>query len=328
MKPNIFIGCSVESLEIAYEIQSNLEYHFEPTVWDQGIFKPSSLTITSLLEALDNFDFAVFVFSPDDITQIRSHDYKTIRDNIILEFGLFIGKLGLNRVFFIKPRDIKDFHLPTDLLGITPLSYDASRKDGNLKAALGPACNEIVKHSKHAKIVRLHDQNISDQVKHLRNLITNQYNSFWFNTENVYVNFITKKPKQSGKDFEIDVNYVVQNIDKYVNERFITDPVTALIPNPSNIMDIREVQIEYSLFCEEIFKKQINDKISELIGKYITIIPKEVAASLYSLDNLLKSHYLITSIGNQKIDFSKTQMDISELKNVLKSIGEEIIKLK
>jgi len=45
MKPNIFIGSSKESLEVAYSLQENLEPFAEVTVWTQGIFELSKFTI-------------------------------------------------------------------------------------------------------------------------------------------------------------------------------------------------------------------------------------------------------------------------------------------
>ncbi len=143
MKPPLFIGSSKESLDIAYALQENLEPVAEVTVWDQGIFTLSQPMISSLLKALDNSKFGVFILSPDDVTKIRGKDYPTARDNLIFELGLFIGRLGLERTFFIIPQDSKDIHLPSDILGLTPAYFDANRKDSNLRAALGPASNQI-----------------------------------------------------------------------------------------------------------------------------------------------------------------------------------------
>lgn len=142
VKPNLFIGSSVEGLAVAYAIQQNLTHDVEVTVWDQGVFGLSRTSIDSLEDTLATSDFGVFVFSPDDITLMRNIENKTVRDNVLFEFGLFVGKLGRERVFFITP-DGSETHIPTDLLGVTPGKYDPNRQDKSLQAATGAACNQI-----------------------------------------------------------------------------------------------------------------------------------------------------------------------------------------
>ena len=141
----LFIGSSSENLDVAYAAQENLEHNVEVTVWTQGIFELSKFTMESLLDALDEFHFGLFVLTPDDVTRLRGKEHQTIRDNVIFELGLFVGRLGRERSFIVIPRNVDDFHLPTDLLGITPGTYEANRQDQNLAAALGPACNRISK---------------------------------------------------------------------------------------------------------------------------------------------------------------------------------------
>ena len=147
-RPTIFIGSSVENLALAYAIQSNLEHDSDPTVWTQGVFQLSSSAIKDLLRTLNVADFAVFVFSPDDVTNIRKQEMQTIRDNVVFEMGMFIGGLGVERTFFVIPQDTEKLHLPTDLIGIEPGKYNSKRGDGNLRAALGPVCHEIGKKMK------------------------------------------------------------------------------------------------------------------------------------------------------------------------------------
>jgi Predicted nucleotide-binding protein containing TIR-like domain len=98
-----------------------------------------------LIVALKSFDFALFVLTPDDLTQIRGSQLHTARDNVIFELGLFIGRLGVDRTFFIVPRGQEDLHLPSDLVRITPATFDPARPDKKYQAALGPACNEVRK---------------------------------------------------------------------------------------------------------------------------------------------------------------------------------------
>jgi hypothetical protein len=143
MKPRLFLGSSVESLPVAYAMQEELDFDAEITVWSQGIFELSRSTLASLLSALKNFDAAAFVMAPDDTARIRASEHSIARDNVVFEFGLFLGALGPDRVYFLAPRGDISLHLPTDLLGITSVTYDARRTDGNLRAALGPACNRI-----------------------------------------------------------------------------------------------------------------------------------------------------------------------------------------
>lgn len=145
MRPRIFVGSSVEQLELAYAVQEGLEHDGEVTVWSQGVFQLSRTSMASLVDQLDETDFAVFVLSPDDVSAIRGKNSTTVRDNVIFELGLFAGRLGPSRCYMIVPRGVEDLHLPTDLLGLTPGMFDPDRQDKNLVAALGPACNRIRK---------------------------------------------------------------------------------------------------------------------------------------------------------------------------------------
>jgi hypothetical protein len=145
MKPKLFIGSSSEQLELAYAAQEGLERDVEVTVWTQSIFELSKTAMASLIDALDENDFGLFILAPDDITAMRDASRQTVRDNVIFELGLFIGRMGSDRCFMIVPRGVDDLHLPSDLLGLTPATFDPDRQDKNLVAALGPACNRIRK---------------------------------------------------------------------------------------------------------------------------------------------------------------------------------------
>lgn len=144
--PKVFVGSSSENLEIAETIQRLLDRVAEVQPWP-GIFRLSSYTLESLINATEEYDFGIFVFSPDDIVELRGTQYLAVRDNVIFELGLFVGRLGKERNFIILPRTFSDknnkqIHLPSDLLGVTTANYDAENKS-KLDTALGAACSAI-----------------------------------------------------------------------------------------------------------------------------------------------------------------------------------------
>lgn len=143
LKPKVFIGSSREGVNIADAIHSNLTYEAECTVWKDGVFQLSENTLGSLVRVLRESDFGVFVFSPDDVALMRGTENSVVRDNVLFELGLFIGRLGPERCFFLIPDNATDLRLPSDLAGVTPGRYEGSRSDGNWMAALNPACMQI-----------------------------------------------------------------------------------------------------------------------------------------------------------------------------------------
>ncbi|MGN6663954.1 MAG: TIR domain-containing protein [Solirubrobacterales bacterium] len=140
-QPSLFIGSSTERLEYAEALQSVLDRHFLTKLWTYGVFLPGEGTLASLIERAKQTDFAALFLTPDDEVLVRGEYLKVPRDNLVFELGLFIGRIGALRTFFLVPRDGVD--LPSDLQGITPIDYRADRDDGDLLNAVNPAATMI-----------------------------------------------------------------------------------------------------------------------------------------------------------------------------------------
>lgn len=140
--PILFVGSSVEGLSVAREVQSQLKHDkVEVRIWTTGVFGPGGISIDSLLDQVAVADFAVFVFGPDDLVGSRDTVHAAPRDNVILEMGLFMGRVGRQRVFMLMEHGA-DLKIPSDLLGVTPLTFVRSAT-ADLRAALGPPCHEL-----------------------------------------------------------------------------------------------------------------------------------------------------------------------------------------
>lgn len=135
----IFLASSVEGLGIARELKSLLDYDFDVTIWDEGIFSLSTQPIERLEEIKQNFAFAIFILSPDDCIRKRDEEGFSARDNVILELGFFMGVIGRRRCFMVHPRKLELFK-PSDALGLHTATYDPDR---GFPSALGAAAQDI-----------------------------------------------------------------------------------------------------------------------------------------------------------------------------------------
>lgn len=150
-KPRVFIGSARESIDYVNAVHAALSYCAEVTPWSAGAFKPLNYTMEDLEIQLEHNDFAVFIFSPDDIVNIRGTTSVITRDNTLFEMGLFWGRLRRGRVFYLIPNtvpkvlndtEIAGYHLPSDLIGLSCLTYEVRNRQ-NFVAAVNVACNHI-----------------------------------------------------------------------------------------------------------------------------------------------------------------------------------------
>ena len=150
MKPRVFIGSSSESLPAAYVLQQQLQGDASVNVWNQGVFGISQYTLDELLRATRDYDFAIFVFAADDTIKFRGRRHLVARDNVLLEMGLFVGRIGRERTFMVQQRAREPLHLPSDLHGIGTTTFEwtgpALREadPALLHAALG-SCSQAIR---------------------------------------------------------------------------------------------------------------------------------------------------------------------------------------
>lgn len=139
--PRVFIICSVEALDIARAIETQLEHDkVFVKIWTDGVFRASKYPIESLEEQLDESDFAIAIAQPDDTVKTsRGKEKNTPRDNVIFELGLFVGRLGRLRSILLEPRG-EEVHLPSDLSGLTTIGY---RTDRDWQSNVSVACTRL-----------------------------------------------------------------------------------------------------------------------------------------------------------------------------------------
>lgn len=74
-------------------------------------------TIIEKIEAHSDVGFAIILLTPDDVGKAKNEDVlqSRARQNVVLELGYFIGKLGRNKVCAFKSNELE---IPTDFSGV------------------------------------------------------------------------------------------------------------------------------------------------------------------------------------------------------------------
>lgn len=144
-KPHLFIGSSSEGLPLAEAVFAHLSHETKPKLWTHQLFLPGQYPLETLEKQLRENAFAILVVSPDDQLIKRGIESPAMRDNLLLEFGLFTGALGRRCAFFLCP-DSPTVELPSDLLGMIVAKYDGRRVTGTpdeIAAAVQVPCQQI-----------------------------------------------------------------------------------------------------------------------------------------------------------------------------------------
>ncbi|MDP9070861.1 MAG: nucleotide-binding protein [Actinomycetota bacterium] len=113
-KPTVFIGSSSEALAVVNRLVGLMASWFSVRPWNQ-VFTSGDYTFDTLLREVELADAAVFVFAKDDKLGFRGEATFSARDNVILEYGLFVAAIGRDRVLILEEQDVK---LPSDVVGI------------------------------------------------------------------------------------------------------------------------------------------------------------------------------------------------------------------
>ena len=76
VKPSLFVGSSRERSHVVTSVADILKDVCYAVGWRLADFIPGQATLTNLINAAEEYDFGLFLFGPDDVTEFeRQHRY-------------------------------------------------------------------------------------------------------------------------------------------------------------------------------------------------------------------------------------------------------------
>jgi hypothetical protein len=141
MKPRLFIGSSSEALTTLGLVAGELADVANCRAWP-GIFEQNKSGLASLLKEARVCDFGILIATQDDLRESRGTTQLTPRDNVIFEFGLFLGAVSPNRVFLLAETGTA---LPSDLNGINVSFYTLELGKHNSLPAVCKQISQLIK---------------------------------------------------------------------------------------------------------------------------------------------------------------------------------------
>lgn len=148
LKSSIFISgrqCVMNEISALHE---QLREQAQVT-WYAGEFGQDAFNRESMGEDLDQVEYAIFVFSPDDVAECNGEQWLKVQDNGLSELGLHCAKARKGQVVFVLPHTCpfvseeegKGYSRLTDFEGFHLLSYQTGAKD--VTAATSGAAHDI-----------------------------------------------------------------------------------------------------------------------------------------------------------------------------------------
>jgi len=129
-RSRIYIGASLDGLPVARELKLGLAEDADCTLWTQGAF-----SLEKLVQDATQFDYAVLVLGPADLSSEAAAGRNRPRDNILFQIGLFAGLLGRSRMLLVHSRDVP-LDLPPDLARLRTATFGSGRLETPLAEIL------------------------------------------------------------------------------------------------------------------------------------------------------------------------------------------------
>lgn len=201
----VFVASSSEQIDVAKSAAAALQSpRLEAKVWDEETFDFSDSYMESLEKELERADFAVVLLTADDTANVRRKKVNLPRDNVIFELGLFTGRLGRKRCFFVID-GASDTQVASDLSGIT---YVRFYRDG---ASTDPA-----RLSLDAQMQRLRAQMMDQDVRYKPSRdVRRDQEALWRFSTRVAGHWWERI--RAGEDDRSAISYVTITVDEVTN---------------------------------------------------------------------------------------------------------------
>ncbi|WP_276345617.1 STING domain-containing protein [Daejeonella sp. JGW-45] len=141
----LFIGSSAEQIPLLNNVAALIGDVAHCIKWTKA-FASNKSALDSLMKQTRLADYAILIATKDDLAEKRTDIVMKPRDNVILEFGLFVGFTGLNKCFLLVE---KGTDLPSDLHGINLAEFTLEKgKHNSLEIVVEGIKDEIAKSQK------------------------------------------------------------------------------------------------------------------------------------------------------------------------------------
>jgi len=136
MRAKVFVGYTEAGARFGKAMTDELKRSVDAVPW-QSAFDVGESIFSEVLNQPYQYDFGVFVFTPDDFQIANERIF--LASNLVFELGVFIGVKGRKRAFPVWP---KGFDLPSDLQGVFHPRFDPNAED--IAVAFERACEQIL----------------------------------------------------------------------------------------------------------------------------------------------------------------------------------------